>query len=766
MVGRALLIGASQYGEGFTELPAAEQDVLLMQRTLTARGFAVEVAPAETVRNASFLDRAISEFCDTVRGDDLGIVYFSGHGLSIDGQEWIVPAGVSRAEAHRSAAQRVSTDLSQSIKDESTQVIFIIDACRDVSDDSTVKGSRSWTHGGPAPDKNFIRIFGCAEKQLCHVWRMGSDGKDVSVFTAALARALGPTSRIETLQEVLDATGEECERIANAANPRLPRQKPSIGPVGDINADTLKQLTARPIFRRSAIDAGSSDGMSGGTLWETFDRQRLYCLVVESEHADSSSDDPLHAKVKDVFLQAGGSIWQRFRRFWLGHSLVDGARRDLQEEFDAARVTTKVLSVRDAFKDRSSLEDTIRAVVQADVAFFDLTRFEPGVMFLLGIRAATRRGVTLCSHGYGWREGLPLETPFNLSDLQVFSHSDSTATVPEDPVVRRFVEGTERGFEQLLLQPRYLDLPAYDSLRQLGSDIDSWSTIPCNRLVLALCSFSLEHKEAWLYVRRGLEDALQHRGVPQPRVRRLIDLGSSQLVSQALYEHIRRVSGCVMDWSLFSPSSFLELGVRLAVSPWGALQIVDERYLPGAELAARVRRADGQLGPELQQLALMNAQLKPRPYQKGVTTFFKDLADTLVNRRPFDENHPSYNWVHQVVHQAIEPVGVAQLEVHDLLYRSAESLSSAEKDRIEAQQTLFAASRPIKRDAERAALEQRIAAWLYLEHRVKPRRFPEADKALHQKLGKDVAAALYDTGATEDFSLAEMIVARLQGEGR
>lgn len=760
MARRALLIGAAEYGDGFTNLPAAEQDVLLMKRTLTTCGFAVEVVSADTVRNASLLESAISDFCAKVTSD-VGIVYFSGHGVSIDGQEWILPAGVSRAEAARSATHRVSTDLSPSVVDPDALVIFIIDACRDDCDHGTEKGGRPWTKGSQAfPDKNFIRIFGCAEKELCHVWRCGSDGKDVSVFTAALARALAPDSRNETLQEVLNATGGQCEEIAAAALPRLPPQRPSIGSMGDINTDTLEQLSRQPIFRRTAMAAGSSDG----ALWENFDPRRLHCLVVESEHAGFSSDDPLREKVNDVFLQAGDSVWQRFRRSWLGRSSVAGTRRDLPEDFDAGCVTTVVFRVHDAFRNRSSLKNTIRAVVQADLAFFDLTRFEPGVMFLLGIRAATRRGVTLCSHGYGWREGRQLETPFNLSDLQVFSHSETETTVAEDPVVRRFIEGTARGFDQLLLQPRYLDLPAYDSLRQLGSDVESWGTIPLDRLVLALCSFRPEHREAWLYVRRGLEKALQQRGVRQPRVRRLIDLGSSQLVSQALYEHIRRVAGCVMDWSLFSPSSFLELGVRLAVSPWGALQIVDERYLPGADLAARVRRADGQSGPELQQVALMNAQLEPRRYQKGAARTFDDLADALVKRRPFDELDPSYNWVHQVVREAIEPVSVAYPEVHDLLDRSAESLSSTEKDRVEATQTLFAASRPIKRDAERAAVEQRIAAWLYLEHRVKPRGFPEAAKALHQKLGEDVAAALYDSDVAEDFALAETILKRLKGD--
>ena len=764
MAGRALLIGASKYGAGFTELPAAENDVRLMKETLEARGYAAEIVAPETVENAGKLESAISDFCETVSAG-IGIVYFSGHGLSIDDQEWIIPAGVSRLVASRSATQRVSTDLSPFVSDQGGLVIFLIDACREDRDQSTGKGSRAWTHGKLAfVDKKFIRIFGCAEKELCHVWRHGSNGNDVSVFTAALVQALAPESRNETLEELLTATGAECRQIAAKANPQLPAQTPSIGNMGgDINAATLDQLIRQPIFRQVSIDVGSS----GNAVWEMFDPQRLHCIVVESEHETLAllSADPLRGKVNDMFLEAGDSIWARFRRIWLGRPLVDGTLRDVQEDFDAGRVLISILRVGDAFKSRPALESAIRAVVQADLAFFDLTRFEPGVMFLLGIRAATRRGVTLCSHGYGWREGQQGgETPFNLSDLQVFSHTDIESNIlSEDPVVRRFIEATERGFEQLLLQPGYLDLPAYDSLRQLGSEIESWATIPFEKLVLALCSFRTQHREAWRYVRRGLEKALQIRGVPKPRVRRLIDLGSSQLVSQALYEHIRRVSGCVMDWSLFSPSSFLELGVRLAVSPWGAVQIIEERYLPGRECAARVKGPDGQQGPELQQVALMKAQLEPRSYRIGGAGAFDDLAEALARRRPFDEKEPSYNWVHHAVRDAIEPVSVAYPEVHNVLDRSAQSLSSSEKDRIEVAQTLFAASKHIKRDCERAALEQRIAAWLYLEYRMKPRGLSEDAKALYQKLGQDTAAALYDSDAPEDFELAEEILKKLDG---
>jgi hypothetical protein len=96
---------------------------------------------------------------------------------------------------------------------------------------------------------------------------------------------------------------------------------------------------------------------------------------------------------------------------------VDGSVRNLPETFHPSLRVIDSRSIVDVFGSDAALEQATLAAVRADVAFFDVSRFEPGVMFLLGVRAALRRGVTVCSHGCGWREGEPLDKPFNLADL-------------------------------------------------------------------------------------------------------------------------------------------------------------------------------------------------------------------------------------------------------------------------------------------------------------------------------------------------------------
>jgi hypothetical protein len=87
------------------------------------------------------------------------------------------------------------------------------------------------------------------------------------------------------------------------------------------------------------------------------------------------------------------------------------------------------------------------------------------------------------------------------------------------------------------------------------------------------------------------------------------------------------------------------------------------------------------------------------------------------------------------------------------------------QQRIESSQILFSAGKGMKRDRERAALEHRIAAWLYLEHRLKTGSSDRDDalKKLYRELGQLAAAALYDSGTDEDLALAEDIQTRVNG---
>jgi hypothetical protein len=591
---KALLIGATDYGDGFDKLPAVQQDLALMRDALESCQYEVEIAPDALVSNGSQLDKHVRDFCKGGGPDDVHLIYFSGHGLRIASTDWIIPGGVNRTDALESSSQRVSTDLSRSVLNSNTRlVIFVVDACRDDQDSPVTKGGQGW--GDPdlldVEEGRFIRFFGCRQGQVCHVLKGGHQDQDVSVFSKALVDQLLRSDGPSCLEDLLADTKSRCIELAQSSTIQLPIQTPRFS-FPETSTDTRATLK-RTIFQR--LEGGPhAAGSSVSAGWERFEPNHLHCVVVVSEFSERRKEDwdVINLMQQALVGMRGSRVWQSFRSHWNDVSLLSGARRNLAPAFDLNAVHIAARFVTRLYSSESTLDEAIRLIVQADLAVFDITHFEPGVMLLLGVRAASRRGVTICSHGDGWREGEPLtNTPFNLRDLNFSSHTKPPRYVGENPVVPRFLRRVEEGFLQLSRQPRYLDLPVFDSLRQLGSNYAASSTVDIEDEILVLCSYGKEFFPKWEYVRAKLTTALSQPGtLPAgkfPEIQRLVDIATPQLVSQRLYDRIRRLAGCLMDWTDFSPSAFLELGVRLSVSAWGVVQLIEESYEPGQINAAR-----------------------------------------------------------------------------------------------------------------------------------------------------------------------------------
>jgi hypothetical protein len=162
----------------------------------------------------------------------------------------------------------------------------------------------------------------------------------------------------------------------------------------------------------------------------------------------------------------------------------------------------------------------------------------------------------------------------------------------------------------------------------------------------------------------------------------------------------------------------------------------------------------------------MVKRFEPKPYRLNSDESFDFLLAMLVQRNPFDEEAPDYNTIHRLIQEEVGSVSTALPEVHEVMRRAAEALSDAQQDRRAASQMLFSGNEAIKRDRERAALEYRISAWLYLEHRAGARSKPVGDalRETHRELGQVVAAALYETDNAEDFTLAQYIEQNVKAE--
>ena len=743
---RALLIGVENYGEGFASLPAVREDIKHVRGALKAAGYETEQCSPEILANASSLDANMREFSASGGPDDVRLIYFTGHGILVDGVDWVVPAGVKRKDAAASPNQRVSTDLSKTVTGSNTGlVLFVIDACRDPADVPVTKGGVAW--GDPArvarPDEHrFIRFFGCAANQVCQVLQSPTGELASSLFTRSLAECISRGDAV-SLEELLPKVEQRCADLLKEN--ALEAQSPHLS-YGELSGEKRRILKA-PIFDPIHTPALTS-------VWPEFDPDKLHCLVVLSEYEKEKSPEwGLTELVRDAVAgETGDRIWNAFSTAATNLQLVSGRLRSLPATFEPSAVRIGVFSVLDAFASGQALDTVVRAIAEADIVVFDVTGFEPGVMLLVGVRSACRRWLTVCSHGAGWKEGQRLELPFNLQDLNINSHTIRESRFGADPVVERFVRRVETGFVQAARQPHYLDLPGYDALRQLGSHYSASSTIDPSERILVLCAYEDRFFSNWQFISSRLKQVLWQGKKYKPEIERIIDYGTPQLIRQSVFEQIRRTAACVVDWSEFSASVFFELGTRLAISEWGAIQIIDDRYLRGGERA-----------PKLAQIDRMHRLLGPMPYKYRAESSdaFDQVVDVLLQRNPSLDG--DYNRIHRLLLVVIGTVQAARLPVVDELRRQADSLHHPQQGRVGAPQILFHGSRPAKQDSEKAALELRIAAWLYLEHRVQFAKL-EGNKELlksYQELGQSAIDTLYDLGDDESLDLASHIEDRL-----
>jgi hypothetical protein len=271
---------------------------------------------------------------------------------------------------------------------------------------------------------------------------------------------------------------------------------------------------------------------------------------------------------------------------------------------------------------------------------------------------------------------------------------------------------------------------------------------------LVLCSYSGSFFANWQYVRDKLTAQLSWRKQFNPKIERVIDYGTSQLVRQGMYEQIRRTAACVADWSELRASVFLELGARLAISPYGAVQLIDERWLPSGPRAR-----------DLQQIALMQRLLEPEPYPLRSKNLhaFEVAGRALLERNPNNDGSPAYNRIYRALLRTIGNVQPAIPSVACELKRQADVLYQSIWETDAKSPGLFTDSQNIKQGNVRAAMELRLAAWLYLEHGIGTSRV-RADPALaklYRDLGNELRKLLADMDA-ESRAMGRLIKKRLE----
>ena len=419
--------------------------------------------------------------------------------------------------------------------------------------------------------------------------------------------------------------------------------------------------------------------------------------------------------------------------------------RDLRKEFNLTtdqKWRPKVFFAGDAIASRSAFELALANFCRAHVVIFDVTNFEPATMLLAGIRSVVRRGVTLLSSAADLRGSDWFQLPFNFKDINILSHG-----IGLERAAKQLARCLKEGLELSRRVPHYLDLPSFDPVRRIsprpGGGTAQTAVSPKER-VLVLCSFAEERRQRWDRIQERIRASLPGDMQRSSEIQRTVDIPSPRLVSHTLYEAIRVTDMCLVDLTGIRPNVFFELGARLASNPLDPVCIVDEQAIKAMNL-------DGDLVPVQvdetgsaqgeaswyapgQQCRRLFEMLDPLPYRlDDGQSDIPRLIDRFEQheRGQSDPTARSDNGVlpgaatgsgskfvlqpgdtYRAVALRVDPLHERPPPIYRELLVSAEALDVSQQT---GQSTaLYSSNRLISEAMTEAAIDRRVAAWLYL----------------------------------------------------
>lgn len=142
----ALVVGNADY-RGVERLRNPVNDARLMAATLKQLGFTLVGDGAKTNLDRNGLTQAVQEFGRELQGAEVALFYYSGHGLQVQGINWLVPVDANPSRPQDLEFQMVDAELVlRQMEGSGTRLnIVILDACR--NNPFVVRGLRSMGGG-------------------------------------------------------------------------------------------------------------------------------------------------------------------------------------------------------------------------------------------------------------------------------------------------------------------------------------------------------------------------------------------------------------------------------------------------------------------------------------------------------------------------------------------------------------------------------------------------------------------------------------------
>ncbi|UQU62521.1 caspase family protein [Couchioplanes caeruleus] len=262
----ALLIGVPSCDDDlFTPIPdVVGADIRRLADALGQSGYQVRHCgagdPTGQEPTGNRIRAAVSRAVREAPPGGVLVVYFSGHGVVVDGQSWLVPQDAYSGPdgpAVESLVQVVPSDLSRCPAD---LVLFVVDACRNDLADAL---SAPWARGQlPIPGNGAFVLF-----NSCRPGERSLHGDDGSFFTQALAEVLDRRHSARTLREVCAEVTRELAR--KAARTDGLEQRPEL--VIALNGMTREQVEALVVCEGDPVSTAWRRAVESTALWARTD---------------------------------------------------------------------------------------------------------------------------------------------------------------------------------------------------------------------------------------------------------------------------------------------------------------------------------------------------------------------------------------------------------------------------------------------------------------------------------------------------------------
>lgn len=231
----ALVIGNGAYAK-VSKLPNPVNDAAAVEAMLKRGGF--EKVVRATDLGAVQMRRALRDFSDDVRGADIAVVFYAGHGMEMNGSNYLIPVDAVLERDIDVEDETVSLDRVNQVLEQAKQLrLVMLDACRD----NPFVRSMKRTLAGRSIGRGLARVdIVSSDTLVAYAAKAGSvaadgDGAN-SPYTTALAKHL-----ITPGLDVRLALGRVRDEVLRATNNR---QEPFV--YGSLGGSEIALVAAKP----------------------------------------------------------------------------------------------------------------------------------------------------------------------------------------------------------------------------------------------------------------------------------------------------------------------------------------------------------------------------------------------------------------------------------------------------------------------------------------------------------------------------------------